>query len=204
MRTFPQLHYDQLRHIQQMLASNPPLQESQYETITLTRAQLKKTPEFPQWLQGEWAQHNKYRTQNMFGDLIPRPRGVIVLPFVWAYSIEIDPVTGETIYKARCTCNGGKRFGRAVTMAETYATCVAQPACRLYWAIVAAAGLISIGADPANAFAEAPPPVEPFYMKIDSQFQEWWTKCLGRPPIPDGYVLPVQHTLQGHPEAHRL
>ena len=89
-------------------------------------------------------------------------------------------------------------------MAETYATCVAQPACRLYWAIVAAAGLISIGADAANAFAEAPPPVEPFYMKIDNQFHEWWTQCLGRPPIPEGYVLPVQHALQGHPEAPRL
>ena len=89
-------------------------------------------------------------------------------------------------------------------MAETYATCLAQPACRLYWAIVTAAGLISIGEDAANAFAEAPPPVEPFYMKIDSQFQEWWTQCLGQSPIPDGYVLPAKHALQGHPEAPRL
>lgn len=78
-------------------------------------------------------------------------------------------------------------------MEETYATCVAHPACRLYWAIVAAAGLIALGADAANAFAEAPPPVEPFYMKIDSQFAEWWTQCLGNPPIPDGYVLRVQY-----------
>ena len=157
-----------------MQASRCTQHDSHFETITLTRAQLKKTPEFQHWLQGEWTQHNKYRQQNMFRDPIPRPKqGAIVLPFVWAYSLKIDPVTGAMIYKARGTCNGGKRFGRAVTMAETYATCVAQPACRLYWTIVAAAGLISIGADAANAFAEAPPPVEPFYMKIDSQFHEW-------------------------------
>ena len=196
----PQLHYDQLRHIHQV-TSNP---EADIVVITLTRAQLKKTPEFHHWVQGEWAQHNKYRQQDMFGTPIPRPKGAIVLPFVWAYSTKIDPTTGDIIYKARCTCNGGKRFGRAVTMAETYATCVAQPACRLYWAIVAAAGLIALGADAANAFAEAPPPVEPFYMKIDIQFREWWTQCLGNPPIPEDYVLPVQHALQGHPEAPRL
>ena len=197
----PQLHYDQLRHIQHVKSTR---HGEDTVTITLTRAQLKKTPDFNHWVQGEWAQHNKYRKQDMFGAPIPRPKGAIVLPFVWAYSTKIDPITGEIIYKARCTCNGGKRFGRAVTMAETYATCVAQPACRVYWAIVAAAGLIALGADAANAFAEAPPPVEPFYMKIDIQFREWWTNCLGNPPIPEDYVLPVQHALQGHPEAPRL
>ena len=30
---------------------------------------------------------------------------------------------------------------------------------------------------------------------------EWWTELEGNPSIPDGYVLPVQHVLQGHPEA---
>ena len=120
------------------------------------------------------------------------------------YSIKLDPITGAPIYKARCTCNGGKRYGKAVTLAETYATCVAQPACRLFWAITASEGLISIGADAGNAFAEAPPPVEPFYMMIDAQFNEWWVESLGNPPIPPGYVLPVQHALQGHPESPRL
>jgi hypothetical protein len=41
-------------------------------------------------------------------------------------------------------------------------------------------------------------------MKIDAQFAEWWTQCLGNPPIPEGYVRPVLHALQGHPEAPRL
>ena len=41
-------------------------------------------------------------------------------------------------------------------------------------------------------------------MRIDDQFREWWTEHLGRDPIPMGYVLPVNHALQGHPEAPRL
>ena len=170
----------------------------------LTRSQLKRRDDYQTWRKAEWTQHNKYRTQQMFGDPVRRPSGAIVLPFIWAYSIKTDPITGELIYEARGTCNGGERYGKAVTMAETYATFVAQPACRLYWAITASEGLISIGADAGNAFAEAPPPVEPFYMAIDDQFNEWWVECLGNAPIPSGYVLPVQHALQGHPESPRL
>ena len=41
-------------------------------------------------------------------------------------------------------------------------------------------------------------------MIIDDQFREWWTEHKKRPPIPTGYVLPVRHALQGHPEAPRL
>ena len=127
-----------------------------------------------------------------------------MLPFVWTYSTKTDPLTGNLIYKARATCNGGKRFGRAVTVAETYATCVEQPACRMFWAISAARNHIILGADAGNAFAEAPPPIEPFYMQVNDQFREWWTEKMHRPPIPPGYVLPVRHALQGHPEAPRL
>lgn len=138
----------------------------------------------------------------MFGNPIKRPPGATVLPFVWAYYMKVDPITDEPIYKARGTCNGGKQYGKAITLAETYATCVAQPACRLYWDITASEGLISLGADAGNAFARAPPPVEPFYMAIDNQFHEWWVECIGTPP--PGHVLPVQHALQGHPESPRL
>jgi hypothetical protein len=68
--------------------------------------------------------------------------------------MKTDPITGEPIYKARGTCNGS---GKAVTLAETHATCVAQPACRVYWSITASEGLLAFGVDAGNAFAEAPP-----------------------------------------------
>jgi Reverse transcriptase (RNA-dependent DNA polymerase) len=195
----PQLHFDQLRHIHAIRVS----MEDRH-TITLTRSMLKKRDDYVKWKTAEWGQHDKYETQQMFGQPIPRPHGATVLPFVWTYVIKTDPQTGAIIYKARATCNGGKRFGRAVTVAETYATCVEQPACRMFWAISAARNHIILGADAGNAFAEAPPPIEPFYMHVDDQFREWWTEKMHRPPIPPGYVLPVCHALQGHPEAPRL
>jgi Reverse transcriptase (RNA-dependent DNA polymerase) len=61
-----------------------------------------------------------------------------------------------------------------------------------------------MGADAGNAFAEAPAPTTPFFMRIDDQFSDWWEEHCGRPPIPPGYVLPVNHALQGHPELPRL
>lgn len=202
----PHLHFDQLRHINQLHIAIRLDQHLLPDPVflNLTRSQLKKRDDYDQWRKAEWTQHDKYKAQGMFGAPIPRPRGATILPFVWTYLIKEDPVTGQQIFKARGTCNGGKRYGRAVTLAETYATCVEQPACRMYWSLTASEGLIAMGADAGNAFAEAPPPVQPFFMIIDDQFAEWWTESEGQPPIPEGYVLPVQQALQGHPESPRL
>ena len=63
----------------------------------------------------------------MFGKPVLRPKDAIVLPFVWRYIIEEDPITGEPKVKSRGTCNGGKGYGKAATVAETDATCVEQP-----------------------------------------------------------------------------
>jgi hypothetical protein len=49
-----------------------------------------------------------------------------------------------------------------------------------------------------------PPPKEPFYMVVDEQVRDWWENCLGKPPIPRGWVIPILSNLQGHPEAPRL
>ena len=61
-----------------------------------------------------------------------------------------------------------------------------------------------MGADAGNAFAEAPPPNQQFYMEIDEQFHDWWTIHKKSPLIPKGYVLPVLHAIQGHPESPHL
>ena len=88
-------------------------------------------------------------------------------------------------------------------MAETYAACVEQPIHRLTWAILASMNYVGVGFDVSNAFAEAPPPDEQYYMKVDAQFRDWW-ESQGRPPIPEGYVIPVMKNLQGHPLGPRL
>ena len=95
-----------------------------------------------------------------------------ILPWVWTYLYKEDPLTGLDIEKSRGTCNGGPRYGEAITLAETYAACVEQPVHRLTWALSAALNLKCVGYDVGNAFAEAPAPKSPFYMKVDAPFQQ--------------------------------
>ena len=225
----PQLHLDQLNVIAHHLdaikqdrttswpglpTDMPPLDEDDiiaaifkgFAIPRMTRRTVMSGPDAAKWRKTEWTQLSKYLNQGMFGEPCSRPTdpNAVILPFVWTYVHKIDPLTNDTVEKARATCNGGKRHGKAVTIAETYAACVEQPAQRLYWALVAALNLTAIGCDVGNAFAEAPAPTQPFYMHIDEQFRDWWENCLGRPPIPRGHVLKVNKALQGHPEAPRL
>ena len=55
--------------------------------------------------------------------------------------------------------------------------------------------------DVSNAFAEAPPPKQGFYIHPDRAFIEWWVKHKKRPPIPAGGVIPILSAMQGHPES---
>ena len=207
----PQLHFDQLHMLAHHLhvlkyGDNYDLWDDKTTKPPLSEATIHQaiadgiTPAKLTWLHAEWKELDSYDKQNMFGEPVPRPRGpTTVLPFVWTYLYK-----DGTTEKARGTCNGGKKYGKAVTLAHTYAACIEQPASRIFWALSAIEGMTVIGADAGNAFAEAPAPKDPFYMQVDTQFHDWWTKKMGRPPIPDGYVLPVRHAMQGHPESPRL
>ena len=73
----------------------------------------------------------------------------------------------------------------------------------MFYAISAAENLLIFGADVCNAFSEAPPPKQGFYLQPDRAFCEWWV-YQGNPPIPEGYVIPVKRAMQGHPESPRL
>ena len=82
----PQLHFDQLRHINQMhiaLRQMDPIEELTNVILNFTRAALCRREDFQAWRESEWQQHDKYRLQDMFGPPIPCPRGTTVLPFVW-------------------------------------------------------------------------------------------------------------------------
>jgi hypothetical protein len=81
----------------------------------------------------------------------------------------------------------------------------AEPAMAAHgMAKIAALNYVGLGCDVSNAFAEALPPKEPFYMVADAQFCGWWEYCMGNPPLPRGHVIPILGNLQGHPEAPRL
>ena len=89
-------------------------------------------------------------------------------------------------------------------LAETYANCVDQTSARLFYAVAAAENLLVLGADVSNAFANAPPPKQGFYVRPDRAFTEWWVHHKKLPPIPPGHVIPILLAMQGHPESPRL
>jgi hypothetical protein len=55
-----------------------------------------------------------------------------------------------------------------------------------------------------NAFAEAPAPKQPFHIRPDKAFHDWWVNHHNKDPIPPGYIVPVLKAMQGHPESPRL
>jgi hypothetical protein len=83
----------------------------------------------------------------------------------------------------------------------TYANCMDQTSARIFYAVTAAKNLLIFGANISNAFAEAPPPKQGFYIRPDKDFLDWWVKHKKRPPIPPGAVIPVLLAMQGHPES---
>ena len=72
--------------------------------------------------------------------------------------------------KAWCTCDGSPRAGKRCVLDYTYANCVDHTSSRLFYAVVAAENLMIFGADVSNAFGEAPPPKQGFYIRPDKTF----------------------------------
>ena len=44
----------------------------------------------------------------------------------------------------------------------------------------------------------------PFYVRPDKAFNDWWVLHKKRPQIPSGHVIPILSAMQGHPESPRL
>lgn len=143
---------------------------------------------------------NQYKEQGMFSDPMPLPSNANALRMLWTYLLKICGTR-----KSRMVCNGSTRQKGTVTLGHTYANSLEAASERLFWSIVAQEGLLAIGPDVSNAFAEAPPPKAPLYLYIDDTYREWWTEHLGNPPIPAHCnVVRVHNAIQGHPESPRL
>ncbi len=63
---------------------------------------------------------------------------------------------------------------------------------------------INLRANISNAFAEAPPPKQGFYIYPDRAFKDWWVHHKKNPPIPDGHMILVLGAMQGRPDSPRL
>ena len=166
----------------------------------LTRGVLLKQTDWEEWQQSEFLQLDQYELQGMFGEPVLIRDGNAVFNLVWTYAVK--EVDGRK--KARCTCDGSTRGGQVRVLDYTYANSPDHTCSRLFYAIAAAENLVIFGADVSNAFAEAPPPKQGFYIRPDNAFKAWWTIHKGRPPIPSNHVIPILSAMQGHPEARRL
>ena len=74
---------------------------------------------------------------------------------------------------------------------------------RMFFALCAQEGFVSLKVDATNAYANSPPPEQPTFVRIDDQYADWYEARFGV-PIDRSMVLPVQHALQGHPESGAL
>jgi dUTPase len=168
----------------------------------LTRGKLLKGEAGPwkEWKESEFKQWDQYKAQEMFGDPQQLPKGANLLSMIWTYLIKTDGTK-----KARCVCNGSPNQRGTVTMAETYASALDQTGARIFWAAAALYNFVIIGADASNAFAEAPAPKAPLYIRIDKTYKEWYQeRNPDAPALADDSVLRVKRALQGHPESPRL
>ena len=136
----------------------------------LCRSKILQSEDWQQWKEAEFLQLNQYADQKMFGDPISPPKNAAILNFVWNYVIKTD---GSDRKKAKCTCDGSSRSGMAHALDHKYISCVKQTAARIFYALCAQENLSIFGADAHNAFAEAPPPKQTFYCRVDAQFRNW-------------------------------
>ena len=149
------------------------------KVMKLTRGKLLKGPNWDKWQSSEYLQLNQYHTQGMFGTPLLVDDDAAVFHTVWTYGIKAL----DDRKKARMVCDGSLRAGQAHVLDETYANCVDQTSSRMFYAIAAAENLLIYGADVSNAFAEAPPPKQGFYIYPDRAFNDWWVHHLLRPPL---------------------
>lgn len=166
-----------------------------------TAKEVPNSPDYAEWKTSQYQQLNMYDEQGMFGSPQKRHKWMNVWYLLWTFVQKPPPNNRK---KARCVVNGSKRGRQNARVGHTFANSVSQESERLFWALAAKLGLIVIGADVSNAFAEAPMPDSDVYIQPDEIFRAWWINHKQRTPIPPGWVLKINFAFQGHPEAPRL
>ncbi len=93
--------------------------------------------------------------------------------------------------------------GQCYTWYNTYAACLEQASDCIFWALCALKNKLVFGFGMSNAFAEAPAPKAPLYLKVDVAYKNWWYKKTAY-VLEGDYYVKVQHAIQGHPKSPRL
>ncbi len=166
-----------------------------------TPKQIRNSPDYAEWKASQFQQLDMFEEQDMFGPPEERQKWMNVWKLLWIFVQKPPP---DNRKKARCVVNASKRGRQNAKVGHTFANSLSQDSERLFWALAAKLGLLVIGADISNAFAEASMPDSDVYIQPDEIFRDWWINHKQRPPIPPGWVLKVNYAFQGHPEAPRL
>jgi hypothetical protein len=129
--------------------------------------QATATTGWNEWHQSEYLQLDQYNSQGMFGDPTAITSDDAIFHLVWTYN---KPLIADGWKKALCVCDGSSLSGHVKVLDKKYANCVNQTSARLFYAVAAAENLLIFGADVSNAFSEAPPPKQGFYIHPDKAF----------------------------------
>mmetsp|Transcript_17200 Transcript_17200/g.32564 ORF Transcript_17200/g.32564 Transcript_17200/m.32564 type:complete len:440 (-) Transcript_17200:408-1727(-) len=74
---------------------------------------------------------------------------------------------------------------------------------KLFVSLVALMNFVMLDLDAVNAFGQAGTLYEIVHLEIDQQYRDWYKARKGK-DIPQGWVLPVKGSLQGHPDAGEI
>jgi hypothetical protein len=192
------LPHDQLLLMMRSLNTTAFGTEEEQALGSFTRRKLQRLSNWKDWQLAEAKQLDSMAKQEMYGPAVYPPAGAIILRQHWNYSIKADGTR-----KARNCCDGSPRAAPALTLANTYSSCIEQPCMRMFIALCANEGYICIKVDATNAYANSPPPDQPTFVYIDQPYADWFLLRNGF-NVPRDHVLPVQHALQGHPESGAL
>ena len=167
-----------------------------------TRRKLKKLSTWNDWKKGEHKQLDQFYDQKMFGDSIDPltlPRNSVILRPHWNYVVKRSGVR-----RSRQCCNGSKFAAPLLhAMVSTWSSCVELPIQRMYIGLCAQKGLCMYGGDARDAYAHAPAPETMTHLTIDDAYYEWYKEKTGK-SLNRRFVLPVLHSLQGHPESGKM
>ena len=123
----------------------------------------------------------------MFGDPVRIKSMDTVFRLVWTYNVKAL----DQRKKARCACDGLTRAGQVRVLDHTYAGCIDHTSSRLFYVQSAVENMLVYGTDVTNAFGDTLPSNQGLQIMPDKAFRGWWTIHKGRPPLHDGYVIPV-------------
>ena len=169
---------------------------------SLTRKNLMKLPNWPEWNAADRAQLDSHFDSGTIGNAVPRPEPTPDCPsqvfrLVWARLVKSSGVR-----KSRACLDGSKRAAPWLCMlVQTYSSCVELPCLRLFLAMCAERGYYVTFGDVENAYQQSPPPTIACFLEVDDTIDDWYQNRFGVKLDRLKQVIPLHRALQGHPEA---